>query len=364
MGQFYYWATHRSPDVSEALNIVNGTIADMKSYSCQVHDIRHSYRHYDLDNHAFQVLKLSSSLLPPQRLALDPLAFNNPKLLRDHYYPELIAALSTTLAPRSIIPFNAVVRQSSDSLNMGTRSNKPFFTVHCDYSHAGSREVLRNVAPSFFKDLELDSIISELQQAEFFRLREEILSHESRNITDSGAASHLDWDGSNYSGPRWSIYSIWRPLETVKCDPLAVLNPQTSFTAPDFHLGHYNNNCEHNSPTSIFPHGRSFMQVRLPHKNIPGFHPDYENQNIMPLSPDTSGYKEQLQEEGKQHQWLYLEEQEPEEVLVLKVFDSEAWVKDKRGTVMPGAGHSAFKLPNQDRSVGRRSVEVRFIMVY
>ncbi|KAK4552243.1 hypothetical protein LTR86_010597 [Recurvomyces mirabilis] len=340
------------------MDIVNCTIADMRTHTCLVSDMRSTREEYTLDTHGFMILHQASALLPPQRSAKQSFSFDDTQQLTEQYFPDLRALLRDNCNARSIVPFNAVVRQSSTSAHVGPGSNKPFFVVHCDYSPAGIQEVLRNVAPTFFADLGLNDITSEAERDIFFALRDEIISQEKQNIRQSGATSHLDWDGSNYKGPRWSVYSVWRSLEKVRSDPLAVLDPRTAFVRPDFDLGHYNNN------SHAHENGRSYQQLRLPHKNRTGFQADYENQNIMPLHPDTPGYKEQLQDESKRHRWLFLDEQEPEEVLVLKLFDSQAWQKSRRGVVMPGAAHSAFALPDQDSDKPRRSVEVRFIIFY
>jgi hypothetical protein len=74
--------------------------------------------------------------------------------------------------------------------------------------------------------------------------------------------------------------------------------------------------------------------------------------NIMPLFPT----------DREDHEWLYVKEQQPNEVNFLKLFDSEAW---KTGSnVMPCGAHSAFKLPGQDSKPPRRSIETRVIVIW
>jgi hypothetical protein len=74
--------------------------------------------------------------------------------------------------------------------------------------------------------------------------------------------------------------------------------------------------------------------------------------NTMPLPP----------KDKEDHDWMYVSNQQPNEVNFLKLFDSEAWKASSE--VMPYGAHSAFVLPGQGTKPPRKSIEVRVIVIW
>ncbi|XMA18629.1 hypothetical protein WAI453_011420 [Rhynchosporium graminicola] len=108
------------------------------------------------------------------------------------------------------------------------KGTPPFFSVHSDYTPGGARSHFRAMSEAW-------SCRSQTSQerALFFKLRSEVIAAEDSAIgqagfepgdgdMQAGKGGHWDWDGEGYEGPRYAIFSIWRPWE-VGCqrDPLA-----------------------------------------------------------------------------------------------------------------------------------------------
>lgn len=326
--EFRYWASSRIPESSEALDILSGPHAEIQPYSTEVQNIRTSSEAgFNLADHAFQVIKHSSKFLPPaQQSDLD---FSDTEQVGLKYWPELCNMIQQELGARLCVAFNSAVRESAGS-------NKPYQLVHSDISPEGARNFLRSIGPSFFEDVGCsETVAAAANQKAFLNLCNEILQAEKQAISDSNCALS-DWHGSNYNGPRWALFSIWRPLETVKQDPLGLMDASSIFTVPSSYSE------KHKSYVSM-----SFMVNDKDGKE------NYTASNIMPLAP-----------QGKKHQWYWISNQEPDEVYAIKLFDSEAWKTDSR--VMPCCPHSAFALPaTQTESLPpRRSIETRCFVVW
>ncbi|KAE8447865.1 hypothetical protein EG329_010094 [Mollisiaceae sp. DMI_Dod_QoI] len=76
--------------------------------------------------------------------------------------------------------------------------------VHLDFAPEGARTHLRKYHP----------------QTTF--LAKEIIDAEERCMREHGIGIQELGKGGKYEGPRWAMFSIWRPLKRVKRDPLAV----------------------------------------------------------------------------------------------------------------------------------------------
>lgn len=346
--EFTYWTRPEPPDPFEAYHIINGDHPGIQRYPIEVQDIRKSPIRFNLNDHAFQVIKHTSSLLPPSRTDFN---FGDPQQVRDEYWPEVRALLKSELGVRSVLLVENVARTSSNEQHVDPRekdgrmketngkrappaAGKPFHIVHNDFSPVGSRNLLRAIKPSFYEENGSASVPID-EQKEFFKLREDILRAEQSAIEKSGQTDHTKWDGANYQGPRWAHFSIWRPLDTVERDPLGLLDPTSIFTVP----------------SSYAEKRKAYVSIPFPHRDRRGLL-DYEGTNIMPAPP-------QLE---RPHRWYWTQKQQPNEVYAIKFFDSEAW---KEGShVMPCAAHSAFRLPEQSDQPPRRSSETRCLVIW
>lgn len=177
----------------------------------------------------------------------------------------------------------------------------------------------------------------EEDRARFFRLREEVIAAEDKAMLEQGIdpesvdmvegkGGHWEWDGTGYEGPRYGIFSIWRPWETVHRDPLALLlSPEEG------------------------EEGLEYAVLPRTYKDRPGHVKEYYSENPLVRPP----------KEGTKHDWVYLSEQTPEEVLAIKFYDSEALKGGGDGKVRFMCPHSAFKLEGSEECPPRRSSELR-----
>ncbi|KAJ9606656.1 hypothetical protein H2200_008664 [Cladophialophora chaetospira] len=342
--EFLYWASKRENDPSEAVAMVNGQCEAMARTILPVYNIRPNLASVNHESHGFQIVENESTFL--QRYGSD-FDFSDFKSVHAQHSQDVIALVKEELSVRSAVVLNNVFRESSPELHDNgsvrppgvskeTNPSKPFHIVHNDYSLPGANISLRAMVPSFFEDTGTVDIFTKEERDRFFRLRDEILSAQEDAIAESGASSHQTWNGANYRGPRWGHFSIWRPIEPVQQDPLAVLDPNSLFANISLH------DEEH----------KPYMRARLLLRSRQGFLPEFEYRNMMPLLP----------RDNQSHRWLWLKDQQPNEVNFLKLFDSEAWKEGSR--VMPCAPHSAFSLPNTAHLPPRRSIETRVLVVW
>ncbi|KAH7319463.1 hypothetical protein BKA65DRAFT_514569 [Rhexocercosporidium sp. MPI-PUGE-AT-0058] len=183
-----------------------------------------------------------------------------------------------------------------------------------------------------------DSSQTPEERALFFRLKDEIIASEDAAIERAGLGpgngdmvtgkgGHWDWDGTGYDGPRYGIFSIWRPWETVKRDPLALM------ATPESDL--------------------QFAILPRTYKDRKGHVKEYYSENPLVRVP----------KEGQVHEWWYLSEQSPEEVYAIKFYDSEG-LRRGDGSVRMMCPHSAFTIEGTEDAPARRSSELRIWCIW
>lgn len=338
---FNYWDSEDLPTTSGLYDITNGSSPQLRSVQTQVQDIRSiGISQFGLDTHGFQVLQHASSLLPP--LATSVADFSDQELMKATYWPELIALLKDHLGIRAAAPINTTVREMApkstkppdpDNPRADPKATmEPFFSVRGDYTAAGARSHLRAMLPSFFEDNGCVVSTTTEERATFLHLRDEILQAENEAMAAESIQDQWIWSRKNYIGPRWAILSVWRPLEIVHCDPLAVMDPRTLFDGT---------------------RDKPYAPLARMYKHRPGFEAAYMSENMLPLAPKP----------GRQHRWwYYISEQRPEEVYALKLFDNEGYREGSN--VAPCAAHSAFALEGQETKPLRKSAEVRMMVIW
>lgn len=117
------------------------------------------------------------------------------------------------------------------------------------------------------------------------------------------------------SSPRFAFLGAWRPLKTIHKDPLAVCD---ATTVPD-----------------------SDYQVRLREFSRTGI--------------KSANYVMSHAAEEQQHQWYYMSEMRPDEIVVFKGFDTK---RDEVGWRCP---HTAVRLEGTEKEEPRKSVEARIV---
>jgi hypothetical protein len=121
------------------------------------------------------------------------------------------------------------------------------------------------------------------------------------------------------SGRHWQVMNFWRPLKTIYKDPFALTD---ATSVPDSDLIVYS----------------------TPNKSGQG-------------PPLIQTYFVQSGS-GEEHQWYYLSEMRPDEVVAFKIYESDPSCKAQRVV------HTAVKDPGMDNKDTRESLELRTILIY
>ncbi|KIW11480.1 hypothetical protein PV08_10780 [Exophiala spinifera] len=177
--------------------------------------------------------------------------------------------------------------------------------VHLDYAPNGARMHIRKYHPSM------------AAAASGIIAAEDRLTAEGKSLRETYAESGL--------GPRWALYSIWRPLKRVHRDPLALGDART-FLESDY-----------------VP-----VNVKQPNLGVPGDLSTHDTESYLAHWSD--GQK-----------WYFVSKQEPEEVLVIGLFDSD---RDKETVAAGGTLHSSVDLPGTENEEPRESLELRCLAIW
>lgn len=356
---FNFYGSRDAPEISEIASIFGGRSNRLRSVPCAVTDARKlGLKSFTLSENGFQILEHSSSLLPPHASSVPD--FNDTAFIQKHYWPELTTALKSHLGLRSAAAINTTTRDvrpdtTAKEINpLNPREDRKslggFFVVHGDYSPAGGRAHMRNLVPTFFEDNNcLEPTTTSNERQEFLQLWKEIQDAEQKAILEEQGGvdenQAWNWSGRNYTGPRWAILSVWRPLDAVQSDPLGMMDARSFFSAQQVLTQ------------------KPYIGYDRTYKDRPGFTPSYRSENILPVAPLPTTSTADVAESG--YRFYYIADQTPEEVIMLKLFDSEAHTtKGKEQGVVECVPHSAFALPHQDGKPARRSAEVRVFAIW
>lgn len=136
---------------------------------------------------------------------------------------------------------------------------------------------------------------------------------QSYSASRSRVPHHLPADADRLLSTRHQIINVWRPIQTVARDPLAVAD---AHSVPD---------------TDLVPVGLIY--------------PDRRGETLSVAH-------------NPSHRWFYLHGQTPEEVLLIKCYDSKT---DGRARRVP---HTAFALEGTEHLPGRESIEIRALVFH
>ncbi|OAA61763.1 hypothetical protein SPI_04622 [Niveomyces insectorum RCEF 264] len=243
----------------------------MEEVPATVEDIAGREASFDLDNCGFQLVHRPSAAVACQRDG-----FHDEDLIRRAYYGDCERVLAEATGAARVFIFEHKVRRGLPNwhtLGPGNASKRgPLFRAHVDQSYSGARFLVR----WFFPD-----------EAEALLQR------------------------------RWQIVNLWRPINTVFKDPLAVADARS---VPDTDL----------------------VEAAIVYR-------DHERRSwtITAAKPP------------QQHKWYYKHAQTPDEALLIKCYDSVA-----DGSVARRAPHSAFRDPAYDDAEPRESIEVRALLFF
>jgi hypothetical protein len=293
-----------------------------------------------LDTHGFTAIRHPTTMnSPPYSLA----SWKDPKLLKQLYVPETEEMVKQVTGAKTVITEALLLRSAiwseADALatHAGHGDNEvkpaeksqeekdlelgfpqfigfspqhggasPAPKVHLDYAPNGARTHLRKYHPT------MTATAKHIIEAE------EKLLAEGKSLREEYASSGL--------GPRWALYSIWRPLKRVRRDPLALGDART-FLESDY-----------------VP-----VIVKTP------------NLGVLEDSKETHDTESYLARWSSGQKWYFISEQEPEEVLVIGLFDSE---RDKETVAAGGTLHSSVDLEGTENEEPRESLELRCLAIW
>lgn len=128
--------------------------------------------------------------------------------------------------------------------------------------------------------------------------------------------------GGEGSPRRWQIVNVWRPIRTIRKDPLAVADGG-SIEEEDLVAA-----------SVVFDNGAGVRKLKS---------------QTWTVKPGKEG----------RHRWFFKRAQKPDEVLLIKCFDS--W---QREGLVRRSPHCAFIDPEAEEEASRESVEVRALLFY
>ncbi|ETN44919.1 uncharacterized protein HMPREF1541_09794 [Cyphellophora europaea CBS 101466] len=301
--------------------------------------------HPQLPTHGFTAIDHATTLhSAPHTIS----SWKDPSLLAAHYIPETESMLKRLIGCRTVITETLLLRSNlwseSDALaqhavqgeatptktaedeaaqerklseletgfpqfigfNPAHGGASPAPKIHIDFAPSGARLHVRNYHPT------MTAAARDIVAAE------DKLVAEGKDL-----AAHY----KNSEGPRWALYSIWRPLKVVKRDPLALGDPST-FAEGDF----------------------VSCNIRMPYLGREGVEDAHDSESYVARYSD--GQK-----------WYWIEEQRPEEVLVIGLWDSSFEEPGKLG--FGGTFHSSVDLDGAEtEQEPRESLELRCLAIW
>ncbi|KAI0194208.1 hypothetical protein F4808DRAFT_441379 [Astrocystis sublimbata] len=270
-----------------------------------------------LDVLGFTAFRHSSALQAPPFTARSWLS---KELLTQNYFPEVNAYLRGALGATFVHCFTYALRCQTSHEDVSAKSvsdNGPIKRVHCDFSEYGAWKLLQNV-------IALDAVHAFDPEG---------------LVPEAAKGKQVPPPMEQYSGRRWAIYSFWRPLEPVKRDPLGVCDPRS-----------INRNTD-------------MLEMKRGYPAIGETQAPFEFGALL-YRPPLGG------DERHQHRWFAISEQQPDEVLMIKLYDTErdrpyrGKYSDETTRVAPGIPHVSFELPGTQHQEPRRSIEIRALVVF
>ncbi|KAJ0282574.1 hypothetical protein COL940_005127 [Colletotrichum noveboracense] len=309
LGSFSYYDSSGIPALDD-LTIIEGTSPDNKTYKVPVTDLRSlplplsSYTH---EKHGFQIVRQPLPISPSSA------SVHNHKYMTNKYYPAMTDLLRRTLGARCVVVRKHSIRDMpswseigmNPEIGFSIESLAPFNIAHADHTPAGARAHFRAIKESNWfseNDTADEECTSPNERTEFFRLRREIIEAEDRAIAEAGLGPEVQGETTLPKGGHWD----WD--------------------------------------------GANYEGPR-------------QNAMVRPLDGGRrdSGFQDGENGEAREHAWLYLSGQSPEEVYLIKFYDSEALVRKEKGDdeIALLCPHSAFYISGTEKEPVRRSCELR-----
>lgn len=213
-------------------------------------------------------------------------------------------------------------------------TGQPIRVPHQDYTPLGARQSVRHLRDDIYKAGLQTGVIA----AEDAVCRNHAISAESRESDSTIAA---EYNKKDQLGPRYAAYSIWRPLRTVRRDPLALCpraNHDPNVVDGQLIYFHYENKVP--GPANL---GGDFLK-------------EYA---VLGLTERATEDCDDANDNSSTLKWYYVSAQEPDEVLFIKLFDSAGLGEDSQHAGAPW--HGSPNIGDADNSPPRESVELRVV---
>lgn len=230
--------------------------------------------------------------------------------------------------------------------HLGSSDNlKPARGAHIDYSSLGARRSIRRWRPDIYAAA-IEAGIIDAEDKICASIQINAQDKESNDIIDQ------KYNADGKLGPRYAAYSVWRPLRMATRDPLA-MTPRWSFPeGGDLQLVPY----ELRVLASPAMSGDSLCELQAV-SVTQEVAKAYRESSTVNNGVSTS-YPMNISEGP---QWYYIPEQQPDEVIVLKFFDSASL---GGGVEAAGAPHASPDIGDAGYGGPRWSIEVRCIAIW
>lgn len=210
---------------------------------------------------------------------------------------------------------------------------KPSRIPHMDYTPLGARQLIRSMRSDVHHYADAEAGVIDYEN----KLCASAGNGISANKENGDEFLFQNYNKPNQPGPRYAIFSIWRPLKLCTQDPLAFV------TRSDF-----------DSACSGSDNDLEYWRYNL---RTPGFKGDWcWNLAMVRAREDTDKRSEKLMAGPV---WNYIPDQRPDEVLFIKHFDSASL--GPNGTEVPGVPHASPDLGSAGYGDARESIETRVI---
>ncbi|KAI1746513.1 hypothetical protein F4782DRAFT_524282 [Xylaria castorea] len=182
--------------------------------------------------------------------------------------------------------------------------------------------------------------IEALKKLEASRGRANISDKEGFGKTVPARYAHIDQSGNGartllnenlpdeaekLSETRWGTVNLWRPIQTIRRDPLCFCDGRTI------------------NDEDLVP-----IDVVLPPKGTSSFYESISKGD---------GFQTLEVRASPKHKWYHLAEMQPDEALIFKCYDS-------KNTTNSRCCHASFRLPQTTNNAPRESMEMRFFVFY
>ena len=305
-----------------------------------------------LTKYGFTAVKHSSAVIPSTTFHED---LSDSATIEKHYYPEVVQLIKDLTGCKEVFIDHSFLRgqpkdqqasharsamraqasKTLDSLDQNVSYHlpaplPPTRIPHVDCTPLGGRCAVR----FWRKDLREAADRAGIIQAE-----DTICERYGVKSTEkeSDAVLAKEYNKNGEFGPRYASYSIWRPIKKVTRDPLALaVRKNVKALDGELYLWYYD----------IRNHG------------IEG---DW-NRELEMLRVKPGQAAETTSVVDRSIDWYYLPEQEPDEVLVFKLFDSAGQSADAEESA--GVPHGSPDLGDAGYGGPRESIEVRLYVVW